>query len=89
MDRPEYHTDWIENVIPFSNSKPAKCHRYEKPFQNADVNVQDFYRTDQHKDANNLQFCTKDSFNKSSIVRCDHEGLVYKSNELSIVNAVS
>lgn len=83
MSQPNYNADWIANAIPITNSKPAKCHRYEK-LSNEPNHGQQFH-FDRFVESDN-QICPADLFNRSSIVRCDEDGLVYKTNEVTIAN---
>lgn len=74
VQHPQFEVEWMQNAIPFKNSKLMKCHRYE-PMKLVNASDQ--------------QYCEKDVFNQSSIVRCDQNGLIYKTDEVSIVNSVS
>lgn len=71
---PQYETNWLPDVIPYKNDIPMKCHQYE-PIISDNSSV-------------NQQYCARESFSNSSIIRCDQNGLVYKTNEVSIVNEV-
>lgn len=68
-------------MIPFTNSKLEKCHRFHKIDP-------DGYELSTDQNVVN-QFCLSDSFNRSNIVRCDQDGLIYQTDEVSIVNEVT
>lgn len=49
----------------------------------------DLYNYDQRIiDNSQLEFCTMSHSNNTHIVRCDQNGFVYKTDEISIVNEV-
>lgn len=75
----EFDADWVSNAIPYENSKPMKCHQYEARIQNQSI---------AHSSESLYSFCDKDAFNNMSIVRCDSHSLVYRTDEISIANAV-
>lgn len=85
-EHPRYEVDWVDNVIPSTNSKRSKCHRYQQYPVNSSQN---FYNYDQVIfDESRVEFCNKLHSAESQIVRCDQDGLVYKTDEVSIVNEV-
>jgi hypothetical protein len=86
LNHPEYNADWIGNAIPITNSKPSKCYRYESLSPEPSYGTKLYF--DHFGKANDNQFCSKDLFNQSNIVKCNEGGLVYKTNEISIVNEV-
>lgn len=92
IDSPVYATHWLSNSIPFEHSKPSKCHRYEftgylDTHSNADSHSN---RTVDVHTLDSNQICIKEeSFNKSRIIRCDNDGFVYRTDEISIANEVS
>lgn len=85
-EHPRYEVDWVDNIIPSTESKRSKCHRYQQYPVNSSQN---FYNYDQVIfDESRVEFCNKPHSTASKIVRCDQDGLVYKTDELSIVNEV-
>lgn len=78
INSPNYNADWLGNVVPM-HTKLSKCYRYEKwPSSN-----------DQRYSYPQNDFCAKDAYNRSSLIRCDRDGFVYKTDEVSILNEVS
>lgn len=76
MLNPQYQTDWMMNAIPMDDaSKLSKCHRY------APVNI----TSDQVSAAG---YCTADAFDRAEKIACEQDGLIYRTDEISIVNAV-
>lgn len=73
-----YDVTWISTAIPFTNSKPEKCHRYTA--NDPIPAIDDF--------TDSTSVCPRDIFNYSSIERCEQNGLVYQTDEVSIVNEV-
>lgn len=71
-DWPEYHTDWMANAIPMEAAKYSRCHRFAAANATRLADVQ----------------CTADAFDRTRIVRCEHSGLIYRTDEVSIANAV-
>lgn len=82
MNNFEFDTHWLKNVIPIANSVPANCHRYERIDINASIsNVYTRINSDE-------DICPREQFNRSRVIRCDQDGLFYRTNKISIVQEV-
>lgn len=74
-----YAPDWLPNAIPHNRGIPAKCLRYEyTPTANNSIVDIDDHGT-----------CAEDQFDRTKIYQCDVDQLVYKTDEVSIVNEVN
>lgn len=83
----QYDTEWLKNAVPFMQSKPSKCYRYEST-TNTEIIPSHITNSDRQTNIVN-QFCAKEeSFNKSHIVRCNQDGLIFRTDEISIANEV-
>lgn len=72
----EYQPDWLVNAIPMENGKYAKCYRYA--LMNATT-----WNTD-----SNVDRCNEMLFDRSKVVPCAKDELIYRTDEISIENAV-
>lgn len=74
--------NWIDNIIPITDSNPSKCHRYANSNTSREYSYYSVNRS-----VSVPEFCTKHTTNK--LVRCDHDGFIYKTDEISIQNEVT
>lgn len=79
--RVEYNPHWLEYAVPFKQSRPVKCYRYQSITPHAEQHNSLILTDDQ-------QSCDVNSFNRSAIRGCSEDGFVYRTDEISIVNEV-
>lgn len=81
-----YATQWLQNAIPFDHGKPSKCHRFaEMP---VDSNISQRISWGDKYTEDSPQTCKETQFNRSKIIACADDGLIYRTNELTVVNEV-
>lgn len=82
-----YKPDWLPNAVPYKNAKPLKCLQFSS---NASTNGNQFisHVGDINNDIGLNTKCSADQFNRSSVISCSSEKLIYNTDEVSIVNEV-
>lgn len=83
-----YMTDWLQNVIPFDHGKPSKCLRYAE-IPTVETNSSQRISQNDKYIQDGFPTCKETKFNRSKIIKCDDEGLIYRTNELTVVNEVN
>lgn len=63
------------------------CHRYQ-PVEIENNTSNYFLMGDRFIDVDK-QICSKGMFNRSVIIKCDQDGLIYRTDEITIVNEVN
>lgn len=71
----DFNPYWLENAVPFEDSKPVRCMRYS-PILNSKVYPE-------------LNSCEAYAFNRSAVVECLDGEFIFRTDEISIVNEVS
>lgn len=72
LDNVIFNADWLKYSVPFQNGKPNSCHRFDTIW-NVDVNETK---------------CNTDTFNRSSISNCANGTMIFRTNDVSILNQV-
>lgn len=69
-----YKPNWLNNAIPFNNNgEPETCSRFAS----------------KHLYNESEYFCHANAFDRSEIMGCENGEMVYKTDEISIVNEVN
>lgn len=78
-----YEPNWLPYAVPYKNSKPAKCDRFERQaivdFENVTYRFQ--------QETGEPYECQKSDFDPSKTIHCSE--FVYRTQEISILNEVS
>lgn len=83
IENPSYNADFVQHAIPQIQSTFAKCQKYS---YNDTFLVSEWLNSNIQMDQ--LNVCPKEAFDQSEIVRCDGDGFIYRTDEISIANEV-
>lgn len=81
-DQQIYNQDWVPYAIPLNNNgKPSKCLQYK---------FEDNEHNDSHSSSNSddNRSCSIHNFNRSQIIQCPIDDLLYETDEITISNEV-
>lgn len=86
-DKSLYDAEWVDNAIPHIQSRLAKCQKYS--YVDSDKSHELSSKLVELNRPSPLAVCSAEQFNQSKIVRCENDGFVYRTEEISIANEVS